>query len=312
MRISLNSGSVSVHTGYGHAFMKILNNLGKTNHSVLLDRPGQIEFCFSHPNFYKFNEDSYKIGYTAWESTTIPDSWKEHLEQLDEMWVPNQFCKDVFSKYTDKEIYIFPHGVDDVFFPILREEKEVTKFLHIGYPAYRKNTHDTINSFLKLYTGRTDVHLTIKGYAGYKLNLDEPNITYIEENMQYKDYVKMLHDHDILLYPSWGEGFGLIPLQALATGMPVIMTDGWCDYKEFCPELLIKSELIYSPWQDSHPGKMFSPDLYHFEYLMEYAKENIDGLFNLQYARAKKLHEKYNWEKVVSEHFDSVEARLMV
>ena len=27
---------------------------------------------------------------------------------------------------------------------------------------------------------------------------------------------------------------------------------------------------------------------------------------------AKKLHEKYNWEKVVSEHFDSVEARLMV
>lgn len=312
MRLSLNTGSVSVHTGYGHACMKILNNLGKTEHSVLLDRPSPVEFCFCHPNHYKFSEDAYKIGYTAWESTVIPEDWKQYIDQVDEMWVPNQFCKDVFSKYTDKEIYIFPHGIDEVFFPILREEKEVTKFLHVGYPAYRKNTHDTINSFLKLYKNRSDVHLTVKGYLGYKLYIDEPNITYIEDNLQYKDYVKLLHDHDILLYPSWGEGFGLIPLQALATGMPVIITDGWCDYKKYCSELVIDSELVYNPWQDSHPGKMFRPNLETFETLMEYARENRHCLFNLQFQRAKKLHEEYSWEKVVKDHFNSVEARLMV
>ena len=312
MKISLNSGSASVHTGYGHACMKILNNLGKTNHSVLLDRAAPVEFCFSHPNFYKFNDEAYKIGYTAWESTIIPDDWKKYLNQLDEMWVPNQFCKDIFSKYTDKEIYIFPHGVDDVFSPVLRKSTDVTKFLHIGFPAYRKNTHDTINTFLKMYKGRTDVHLTIKGYLGYTLHIDEPNITYIEENMPYEHYVNLLHEHDLLLYPSWGEGFGLIPLQALATGMPVIVTGGWCDYSKYCSELVIDSQLVFSPWQDTHPGKMFKPDLDHFEELINKFVNNKEWFFNLQFARAKMIHKEYNWEKVVTDHFDSVEARLMV
>jgi hypothetical protein len=46
-----------------------INEQIKTGHSVLMDRPHQFEMSYAHPEFYKFkNPDSYKIGYTAWES----------------------------------------------------------------------------------------------------------------------------------------------------------------------------------------------------------------------------------------------------
>lgn len=313
MMLSLNNGSSAVHTGYGHASMRIMTNIGKTHHNILLNRAADLEFNFCHPNFYTWNSStSFKVGYTAWESTSIKEGWQDQIDKVHEMWVPNQFCKDIFSQYTDKDIYIFPHGVDSGFSPHKRTPGKVLRFLHIGYPAYRKNAHDVINTFLELYAGRTDVHLTIKGYLGYDLDVKEDNITYISENYTYAEMKQLMMDHDVLLYPSWGEGFGLIPLQALATGMPVIMTDGWCDYKHYVPELIIKSELKYNPWQDTHPGKMFKPDINHFAELIGHTEKNIDSILEKQYDRAFLLHEEYSWEKVVADHFNSVESRLMI
>jgi glycosyltransferase involved in cell wall biosynthesis len=121
-----------------------------------------------------------------------------------------------------------------------------------------------------------------------------------------------MHEHDVLLYPSWGEGFGLIPLQALATGMPVILTSGWADYDYYMPDLNIKSKLTYNPWQQTHPGKMFKPDFEDFKNKIKYAEENIEMLFDRHYNSALDIHKNWSWEKVVKDHFDSVEARLMV
>lgn len=313
MKFSINNGSSAIHTGYGHATLKMIWNIGKTKHSVLINRAAPTEITFAHPRDYVFfNPDAYKIGYTAWESTEIKEGWQEHLDVVDELWVPNNFCKDVFSKYTDKEIYVFPHGIDSVFSPIKREVQDKVKFLHVGYPAVRKNLEDTVETFLSLYAGRKDVELTIKAYNGNTFEINEPNINFISSNLSYEKFVKLMGEHHALLYPSWGEGFGLIPLQALATGMPAIITDGWCDYKNHCPELVISSELVDSPWQDLHPGKMFRPDLNDFSKLMLHTEKNIDSILNTQYLRAPEVHKEYSWERVVKEHFDSVEARLML
>jgi len=313
MRLSVNNGSAAIYTGYGHATMKIIKQLGILGHSVLINRSAPVEFTYSHPdNFRFFNENAYKIGYTAWESTWMQDGWQEGLDSVNELWVANKFNKDIFSQYTDKEIYVFPHGIDEVFSPIERKVEDKVKFLHVGFPAYRKNVHDTVNTFLELYAGRKDVELTIKAYAKTYFPINEPNIKFVPEHMTYADLVKLMGDHHAMFYPSWGEGFGFIPLQALGTGLPVIQTDGWCDYKHHCPELVIDSELSYSPWQMIHPGKMFKPDLNHFANLILDTEKNIEEVVKRQYDRAPAVHEEYNWLKVVKDHFESVEARLMV
>ena len=314
MKISINNCDSKVHTGFGHATLKLLSNIPKTGHSVLMNRPSQFEMTFSHPQFYTFNNpDAYKIGYTAWESTELKNGWLEDLEIIDELWVPNNFCKSVFEQYIDKPIYVFHHGIDERFSPKKRVTDGTLKFLHIGYPALRKNLHETIEAFLDLYQGRSDVTLTIKSYGGYDVPyIGEPNVTVIDKTTTYDELIKIIHNHDVLLYPSWGEGFGLIPLQALATGMPVILTSGWADYDYYMPDLVINSKLTYNPWQNTHPGKMFKPDLEHFKELMKYAESNIDMLLDRHYDLSFNVHKNWNWEKVVKEHFDSVESRLVV
>lgn len=314
MRLSVNNGDSTVWTGHGHVTLKLLSNLAKTRHSVIMDRPADYELTFSHPVYYKFNKpDSYKIGYTAWESTEIPKEWMDGLSKIDELWVPNNFCKNVMSKYFDKDIYVFPHGIDEMFSPLKREHSGVTKFLHVGHPAYRKGMDLALDAFLELYRNNPNYHLTIKTYEGCVIpEVDANNVTFITKTVKYDDLVNIFYDHHVLLYPSWGEGFGLIPLQAMATGMPVIMTKGWADYENYCHDLLIDSQLRYSPWQIVHPGKMFKPNYESLKNRMIYASRNIKLLLDEYYENAAYIHKEYNWETVVSNHFDSVEARLVV
>jgi glycosyltransferase involved in cell wall biosynthesis len=311
MKLSLNNGDSKVHTGFGHATLKLMSNIPKTGHSLLLNRSAPIEVTFSHPEYYHFiNPNAYKVGYTAWESTELKRSWIQHLDKINELWVPNKFCEDVFQRFVDIPIRVFPHGIDGVFERKQREYNGVVKFLHVGHPAYRKNLHDTINAFLELYKGRMDVTLTIKAYdRSGVIGLDEPNIHVIEDTVSYAEMVKILHDHHILFYPSWGEGFGLIPLQALATGMPVVVVDGWCDYDYFVPDLIIKSDLKYNPWQMIHPGKMFQPDYDDIKQKMLYCEENIEMLLNRHYLASEEVHRDWAWEKVVADHFKEFETR---
>ena len=57
---------------------------------------------------------------------------------------------------------------------------------------------------------------------------------------------------------------------------------------------------------------MFKPNYQQFKNLMIYASKNIEDLLSEHYELAKTIHEKHSWEMVVSEHFDAVEARLVV
>lgn len=314
MKLSINNGDATVWTGHGHVTLKLMSNLAKTKHSLVIDRPAEYELTFSHPTYYKFNNpNAYKIGYTAWESTEIPKEWSDGLSQIDELWVPNTFTKEVMSKYFDKDIYVFPHGVDDMFAPKKREHNGITKFLHIGHPAFRKGMDLALDAFLDLYKDNPEYHLTIKTYGDYAVpEVDATNVTFINKTVPYSEVVDILHDHHILLYPSWGEGFGLIPLQALATGMPVIMTEGWADYQHYAGDLLIDSRLSYSPWQTVHPGKMFKPSYESLKNRMVYASRNVQSLLDEYFKDASLVHKEYSWETLISDWFDEVEARLVV
>lgn len=320
MRISFSNGCGAPQTGHGYVTMRLLSHINNTKHKIYIDREADLEFNFTHPNFYKFSDStqSVKVGYVAWESTKLQSGWKEIINsKCDELWVPNQFTKNVFSEYYKKEIYVFPHGIDDTFKPKLRTVDDQISFLHVGYPALRKNLPDVIKAFLQLYKNNMDYHLTIKTYAGaeeYAKELVgvEPNIQIIGRDMTYSNFIRLMHDHHIFLYPSYGEGFGLIPLQTIATGMPTITTGAWCDYREFANGLIIDSKLEDSPWQKWHPGKQYKPDYNSFVDLIKYTVDNFDYVAKKQFETAPKVHEKYAWSRVVAEHFDNVESRLML
>ena len=57
---------------------------------------------------------------------------------------------------------------------------------------------------------------------------------------------------------------------------------------------------------------MYKPLYWDFVGMIEYVVANYETIANEQFNIAPKVHEKYNWNRVVTEHFNNVESRLML
>jgi len=311
MDISYNSdiGNMDLNVGYGVAGFKIVSALERQGHRVLFaDNEPPVEFFFSQPEYWDFSSDSqYKIGYIPWESTRVPASWHENVKTADEIWTPSDWCRDVLRYNGIHNVKVFPHGVDHAWEPNRRNIRDQFRFLHIGEPAYRKGGQMTVDAFAKLFRYVPDVELVIKAYEHHTLDLRGlENVTVITDGIEEPDLIELVQDCHCLVYPSWGEGFGMIPLQAVATGMPTISTSVWADYRRYLDPLQILSMPEPSPWPDSHPGMMYRPDERYLAMLMEEVYFNYDKYSNIFFDRAPQVHLDYDWDRLVSDAFDPI------
>jgi glycosyltransferase involved in cell wall biosynthesis len=243
------------------------------------------------------------------------------LAHCDEIWTTSDWCANTFEDNGYKNIRVYPHGIQDIWTPKKRKESDVIKFLHIGEPAPRKAGQMVVDVFSQLYGNDPRYSLTIKAYHNnttrvYNNYIDKQilglphqvfnNIKLITDELTDQELVKLYHDHDVLVYPSYGEGFGFIPLQALATGMPTICTSGWAHYDKFLGPLKLKSELIDSPWPFPHEGKVFEPNRQHLVELMRDAVFNFKAYSGYYYAQSTKIHKEYNWLELTNNSFDHI------
>ncbi len=326
MNISFSTPKVNLRTanGYGHAGLKIVESLTSLGNVVpFQDAKSPVQLNFSQPTNFKLHRNQYQIGYTPWESTTIPYEWKEYLDLLDEIWTTSDWCKQVFENNGYKDVKVFPHGIDPIWTPKHRKinHGRPLKFLHIGEPAPRKAGQMTLDAFVHLFGNNPFYSLTIKAHTHNTTRIHNnyidksivglpeqlySNIKVITEPISDEEMVQLYHDHDVLIYPTYGEGFGFIPLQALATGMPVISTYDWAHYKNFLGPLKLKSELIDSPWPFPHEGKVFEPNYQHLLELMRDVSINYNAYSGFYFAQSTKIHEEYNWLQLTNNAFDHI------
>jgi glycosyltransferase involved in cell wall biosynthesis len=309
---STPSDNLKIFNGYGHASLKIMESLKRLGHNVTINDPNApVQLNFSQPTYFKFNKNQYQIGYTPWESTEVPSEWKLNMLACDEVWTTSDWCKKVFEE----------NGIPNVkVYPVKRKDDGVIRFLHIGEPAPRKAGQMVVDAFVSLYGNNHKYSLTIKAYNNnttrvYNNYIDKNivglpneiynNINLITEKCSEEELVDLYHQHDVLVYPTYGEGFGFIPLQALATGMPVISTHDWCHYENYLGPLKLKSELIESPWH-FHNGKVFEPNQRHLAELMKDVSINFKAYSGYFYAQSTKIHEEYNWDQLTNKAFEHI------
>ena len=125
---------------------------------------------------------------------------------------------------------------------------------------------------------------------------EESNIRRIFKTLSQEEMVQLYHDHDILVYPTEGEGFGLIPLQALATGMPTISTSRWCTYEKYLGSNIIESTIGKTQHTGYHTGEVILPDFDSTVELMKNAVDNFDAQCAYYYKQAPKVIKEYNWQ----------------
>lgn len=312
MRISYSTDLANLNTknGYGNAGFNIVTSLQANGHEVQFQDPScDFNINFVQPEYYEFITP-YNIGYTPWESTKIPDMWKYPITLCDEFWTTSEWCAKVFEDngiHVDK---VVPHGVGDEWIAHRRPVKDKIKFLHVGEPAPRKNGQQVLNVFFREFYGREDVELTIKAHHHSTLRIYDlygnivatpdmiPNINLITDELSNEAMVGLYWSNHCLVYPSAGEGFGLIPLQALATGMPTICTKAWAPYANYLGDLGLESRLVDSPWDFGHPGQVYEITDDELAEKMHYVVDNFDRLSGDFYAQSPLVRAEYNWRKV--------------
>lgn len=326
MEISFSTPIVNLKmsNGYGHAGLKIIESLNNLGYKTPFQKGSSpVQLNFSQPTHFKLHKNQYQISYTPWESTKIPDDWFENLNLCDEIWTTSNWCKKVFESNGLKDVKVYPHGLDHIWKPLKRNlnHGRPLKFLHIGEPAPRKAGQMVVDAFVSLFGNNPFYSLTIKSYGSnttriYNNYIDKNiiglpnelyNNIYINNSvLNENELVKLYHDHDVLVYPSYGEGFGFIPLQALATGMPTICTDGWAHYEKYLGPLKLKSQLIDSPWPFPHEGKVFEPEYKHLLELMRDVSLNFKAYAGYYFAQSKDIHAEYNWDQLTKKSFGHI------
>jgi glycosyltransferase involved in cell wall biosynthesis len=169
----------------------------------------------------------------------LPFLWKHSRNRLyekeiklsDFILVASEFVKKsyMYSHVPEEKLIKIPYGVDLSRFKWSMHKKQSDKIhlIYVGQITYYKGIHHLLPIIKEHY--RDKVTLTLVGKYDvndflYKEYCTAPNIKFIGyvTNDKLSQYYQQA---DAFIIPSLGEGFGLVILEALSTGLPVLTSD---------------------------------------------------------------------------------------
>jgi glycosyltransferase involved in cell wall biosynthesis len=239
----------------------------------------QVFHCL--PDFQRrFRHTASTIGYGTFETTDPPKRWVEHYNVKNKaLVVPSLFNLKIFKEAGVKiPIFYIPHCLDFNKYnlqviPTFKSTK--FRFLFMGAWKERKGYEILLNAFYEEFKADENVELVLKTNAIYGAKpelaiLRAQKIANLGKYPEVKIDCNLLDDSDLpgyiksfncLVAPHSGEGFGLPGLQAMAVGVPIIITNysGCQDYANTETAILLEPEgFVEKPCLDGVPQFLHS------------------------------------------------------
>jgi glycosyltransferase involved in cell wall biosynthesis len=165
---------------------------------------------------------------TMWESDGLDAHAVACLNAAELVVVPCRFNAESFRRAgVTRPVAVVPLGVDPaVFRPTLRPPGGPFRFGCAGRMAHggmRKGLRDALAAFLAAFPGDEAVELSVKVHPDCDLaDPGHPRVSFDRRALLPGGMAAWLAGLDVYVCPSRGEGWGLITLQAMAVGRPVI------------------------------------------------------------------------------------------
>lgn len=199
-----------------------------------------LDVSISHRAFLK---DTYEKDITLTGDVCVKEEnlflWNEHnmSRYLDEVKLAQHFL--VASKVVSQsiqehggnasKIYRIPYGVNSKRFDYQRKKSlaKPLNMLYVGQVNHRKGIHHLFHVMERF--SEDDICVKLAG------SIDKSSELYTryvgKKNIEFCGFVtsdrlaKLYKDSDVFVFPTIGEGFGLVVLEALSCGVPVIITN---------------------------------------------------------------------------------------
>jgi glycosyltransferase involved in cell wall biosynthesis len=153
----------------------------------------------------------------------------QELALADVIFVASTFTKKTLETYTGylPEIKVIPYGFPEVlmrnnYLPLINRK---LKILFVGGLSQRKGLSYLFESIIGL---ENEVELTLVGHKAVD-DCEVLNKTLQLHNwipsLSHDEVLSCMREHDIFVFPSLFEGFGLVISEAMSQGIPVITTD---------------------------------------------------------------------------------------
>lgn len=200
-------------------------------------------FTCRHPDHLNLMPMAKRSFYCYWgEHLLRPDHVKK-MNTLDRVFVNSQFSKNLLqASGVIVPVSIMHPGMNPaIHFPSTRVYgKDVVKFLFVGQQWRRKGL-DSLAAVWKNFSNQNHMALTIKLAPSNPgdLNIVKSlfsgmgNVRVFMESLSKEHLAELYRSHDVFLFPSRSEGFGIPVLEALACGLLPIVTN-YGGYLDFC------------------------------------------------------------------------------
>lgn len=230
----------------------------------------------------KLKESQVRIAYSMFESTKIPSEWVEIFNRhFDAVAVPDAFHLKIYRENgVTVPLFLLPLGLDLSKWlqsPCKNKANRPFLFATLGAGISRKNICKTIEAFAAAFGNNPDVHFLV--HCRYALpEIEEEiqkiicekklsNVHYHHKRLSREKYLEIFQGIDCYVNLSKGEGFSIQPREAMALGIPVILSDNTAQ-SSICATELVRAvpSQIPCPAERRWGGMLKKPKIYGEEF----------------------------------------------
>ena len=204
-----------------------------------------------------------------WEFGSVPRSWIGPMSTLvDDVWAYSRFVREYYiaGGVPAERVHVVPLGIDPhrfhpraKTFPL--KTTKPFRFLFVGGTIHRKGIDVLLKAYAETFAANDPVCLVIKGIGGasfyrgqtarerinqLRADAGSAEIEYLDQELSDDELAGLYTACHCLVHPYRGEGFCLPIAEAMAWGLPVIVT-GYGAALDFCTAenaLLIPARIV--------------------------------------------------------------------